>query len=104
MGNKVLDIGNRITEVFGQRQISEIVALLKCDRKEITSVINGRSLPTTERLLSIHEVTGASIDWLLTGEGRKYQTGPRITDQSTEMVSPAMWFAGEERERTGQLL
>ena len=92
-------------EVFGYQQISNIVFRLKSNRDEIDAVINGNALPSTELLLGIHKVTGASIDWLLTGNGTKYMNVLKIVDtQPTEEVAPAMWFAGSEWERSGQLL
>jgi hypothetical protein len=100
-----LEVGRRIMEVFGYQQISNIVFRLKSSHDEIDSVINGNSLPTTELLRGIHRVTGASIDWLLTGQGTKYMNVLQIVDNpSSEPIAPAMWFAGEENERTGQLL
>jgi hypothetical protein len=100
-----LDIGRRIMEVFGYQQISNIVFRLKSNRDEIDAVINGNKLPSTELLLGIHKVTGASIDWLLTGNGAKYMNVLKIVDTgATEEVAPAMWFAGSESERSGQLL
>jgi transcriptional regulator with XRE-family HTH domain len=98
-----LEIGQRIMEVFGYQKISNIVFRLKATHNEIDAVLNGRSLPTTELLLGIQKVTGASIDWLLTGQGSKYINILKIVD-GPETVPPAPWYDGEERERPGPLL
>jgi transcriptional regulator with XRE-family HTH domain len=99
-----LSVGKRITEAFGYRQIPDIAIRLDCELKEIASILNGESLPSAPMLVAIHTATGASIDWLLTGDGLKYDRGVAESDGTLEPVTPAMWFAGEERERTGQLL
>ena len=100
-----LEIGRRIMEVFGYQQISNIVFRLKSNRGEIEAVVNGNELPSTELLLGINRVTGASIDWLLTGRGTKYMNMLKIVDtQQSNDVAPAMWFGGSERDRPGQLL
>lgn len=67
-----LDIGRRVLEVFGFQKISKIVFRLKSTKDEIDQVINGETLPTAELLLSIKKATGASIDWILTGEGPRF--------------------------------
>ena len=99
-----LDVGSRIAEAFGYRQIPDMAARLGCEFKDVAAVVNGEMLPSTPMLIAINAATGASIDWLLTGNGLKYGRGAASTDNAPEPVSPAMWFAGEERERTGQLL
>lgn len=102
-----LDIGRRIMEVFGYQQISNIVFRLKSNKAEINSVINGETLPSTELLLGIHNMTGASIDWLLTGNGSKYlpvllisDHSPvvQIADTSSAPAPPALWFTNREQE------
>ncbi len=80
--NIQFDVGRRLMEVFGYQEISHIVFRLKTTRHEIDNVINGQSLPSTELLLGISKVTGASIDWLLTGIGPKF----RPVDQPIENV------------------
>ena len=102
--SSALDIGKRISEAFGYRQIPEIALQLDCDHFEIAAVMHGEILPSASMLIAINSTTGASIDWLLTGNGTKYGKKGQIADTTPEPVSPAMWFAGEERERTGQLL
>ena len=99
-----LSVGKRITEAFGYRQIPDIAIRLDCEHKEIAAVLNGEMLPSAPMLVAINAATGASIDWLLTGNGLKYGRDAAVSDGTLEPVSAAMWFAGEERERTGQLL
>ncbi|MFM9903547.1 MAG: hypothetical protein ACKVQJ_03120 [Pyrinomonadaceae bacterium] len=97
-----LEIGRRILEVFGYQHISNIVFRLKSNSREIYSVINGETLPSTEMLLGIHKTTGASIDWLLTGNGEKYLPVLQIADHSFEPVPPALWFTNRELEISSQ--
>ena len=67
-----LEIGRRILEVFGFQSLTTIVFRLKSTKREIDEVVNGEMLPTAELLLGIKKVTGASIDWILTGEGLRF--------------------------------
>ena len=95
-----LDIGRRILEVFGYQKISNIVFRLRSTSAEIGAVVNGESLPSTELLLGIHKTTGASIDWLLTGNGTKFLPVLQISDHSPEPVPSGLWFTNDELERT----
>src|SRR3954451_2967607 len=67
-----LEVGRRILEVFGNQSISYIVLRLKANSREVNTVINGESLPSAELLLGIQKMTGASIDWILTGRGQQF--------------------------------
>jgi hypothetical protein len=98
-----LEIGRRIMEVFGYQKISNIVFRLKATHDEIDSVLNGRSLPTTELLLGIQWVTGASIDWLLTGQGSKYINSSKIVE-GLETVFPAPRYEDQKRQQPGATL
>lgn len=93
-----LEIGRRVLEVFGYQPVRKIVFRLRADRDEIDDVINGDELPSTELLLAIHKLTGASIDWLLTGKGEKYVnvviSGPGPLHDA---AAPTLWFTNEER-------
>jgi hypothetical protein len=73
-----LDVGHRILEVFGFQSISKIVFRLRSTAHEINDVINGEALPSVEMLLGIQRITGASIDWLLTGKGDKFLPGEPV--------------------------
>ena len=67
-----LEIGRRILEIFGYQKISSIVFKLRLTADEINAVISGEAMPSVALLLAIHEATGASIHWMVTGKGEKY--------------------------------
>lgn len=98
------EVGKRIIEAFGYRQVPDIAERLECDRRDVTAVINGKAMPPAMMLIAISKATGTSIDWLLTGNGVKYGRSSQADESSAETVTPAMWFAGEERERSPQVL
>ena len=99
-----LDIGRRIMEVFGYQKISHIVFRLKATRDEIDAVLNGKSLPTTELLLGIQKVTGASIDWLLTGEGVKYIRERNADNETIPTASTLVWTSTEDPSKPAHLM
>jgi len=72
-----LEVGQRILEIFGYQEISKIVFRLRSNSREINAVVNGDSLPSAELLLGIQKLTGASIDWILTGNGNKFLPAPQ---------------------------
>ena len=72
-----LEIGQRILEIFGYQEIAKIVFRLRSNSREINAVVNGDSLPSAELLLGIQKLTGASIDWILTGNGNKFLASPQ---------------------------
>ncbi|HEX8637805.1 MAG TPA: helix-turn-helix domain-containing protein [Pyrinomonadaceae bacterium] len=65
------DIGIRIIQAFNYRTDTEIASLLKISNKTVKSFVDGEEFPPTEILLSIHQLTGSSLDWLLTGKEAK---------------------------------
>jgi hypothetical protein len=67
-----LEVGQRILEIFGYQEIAKTVFRLRSNSREINAVVNGDSLPSAELLLGIQKLTGASIDWILTGNGNKF--------------------------------
>ena len=67
-----LEVGQRILEIFGYQEIAKIVFRLRSNSREINAVVDGDSLPSAELLLGIQKLTGASIDWILTGNGNKF--------------------------------
>lgn len=87
-----LAIGQRILEVFGYQKISGIVFRLRSTKREIDGVVNGEKMPTSELLLGIRKVTGASIDWILTGLEPRYVGQVPPLDQAfarnTRLASP----------------
>ena len=66
-----LAVSRRIMDIFNYQSVSKIVFQLKIDAREVHSVVEGDRLPSAEMLLAIQKITGASIDWLLTGAGNK---------------------------------
>jgi hypothetical protein len=95
-----LEIGRRILEVFGYQSISNIVFRLRSTKREIDNVINGETLPTAELLLGIKKATGASIDWILTGEGPKFITPtPRRAAEPRPHESLSLAVINAQRER-----
>lgn len=70
-----LEIGGRILALFGYQKMSNIVFRLRVNSRELAAVINGEHLPSAEMLLGIRKITGASIDWVLTGEGSQFLSG-----------------------------
>jgi len=98
-----LDVGRRVLEVFGYQRISNIVFRLKSTSREINAVVNGESLPSPEILIGIRKTTGASIDWILTGEGRKFARQTGIADQSSQNLSLAVLAARRERKPQNNL-
>jgi hypothetical protein len=90
-----LEIGRRILELFAYQPIRHIVFRLKSTSREIHSVIDGECLPSTELLLGIQRVTGASIDWLLTGKGSKYARVLQIADHAQGTEPSSIWVRSE---------
>lgn len=93
-----LDIGRRILEIFGYQEISKIIFRLKSNSREINEVINGDALPSVELLLGIQKMTGASIDWILTGKGNKFLDQPKAV-----IYPPATtrrWAIDDDEPRT----
>lgn len=73
-----LEIGGRILELFGYQKLSTIVFRLRIHKRELSAVINGEQMPSAEMLLGIRHITGASIDWILTGEGNKFLPNEKL--------------------------
>ena len=73
-----VDIGLRIQEAFDYDTVSDIATMLRASTENVSSLVEGRSLPTTELLLGVRKLTGVSADWLLTGEGPKFVAGSAV--------------------------
>lgn len=65
-------IYERIKEAFATKNSAEIARQLGFGKHLAYRWRDGVSLPTTETLLKIYELTGCSLHWLLTGEGEKH--------------------------------
>ncbi|HQZ97227.1 MAG TPA: hypothetical protein PLP21_12975 [Pyrinomonadaceae bacterium] len=100
-----LNIGRRILEIFGYQSIANIVFRLRSTRREIDDVVNGETLPTAELLLGIKKATGASIDWILTGEGPKFITPTaRPSAESRPEQNLALAVIATHRDRDSSLI
>ena len=87
-----LGVGQRLLELFGNQDIANLVFRLRSTPREISSVIHGDVLPSVEMLLGIRKITGASIDWLLTGEGSKFGTADaKASEREASPVDFAPW-------------
>jgi hypothetical protein len=96
-------IGRRVLEIFGYRSISSIVFRLKSTSREVRSVVSGGKLPSAELLLAIAHTTGASIDWLLTGEGTKYLHSEEERTATITILRPRRRARNNaQRSRVGQ--
>ena len=73
-----VEIGIRLQEAFDYDSVPDIAISLRAGIDIVSSLIDGRSIPTTELLLGVRKLTGVSVDWLLTGEGPKFVAGPAI--------------------------
>lgn len=82
------DIGERILSLFGYQKLSSIVFRLRISSRELTDVLEGEEMPSVEMLLGIQRMTGASIDWILTGEGGRFvPTTKTKNSKQEEMVT-----------------
>ncbi|MBK7392326.1 MAG: hypothetical protein IPI64_03365 [Chloracidobacterium sp.] len=74
----------RFIEACGTAEPSKVRLLLNISYQAAKNYLNGR-LPQTEVLIKIAERTSCSIDWLLTGRGKKFLDGssPQNTPVST---------------------
>lgn len=85
-----LAVAQRILEVFGNQDISNIVFRLRSTRREIDAVLDGTILPSCEMLMGIRRITGVSLDWLLTGEGEPFPV--RIESPMVDMPSAGIAY------------
>jgi len=69
----------RFAEVCGTGRASKIQRLLNIPYQSAKNYLNGR-LPRPEVLMLISDRTGCSIDWLLTGRGKKFINEPAAVD------------------------
>lgn len=91
-----LEINQRILEVFYFAADKEIAFLLQTHISKIKSFTERGEFPSTEILLLINKVTGASIDWILTGKGTKYSDPLKmpiiLPDKSFNSIASAQTF------------
>src|SRR5512135_722892 len=61
------EIGGRIRELRGRERQKDWAAKIGCDQGYISQVENGVTKPSLAFLKAVSHMTGASIDWILTG-------------------------------------
>lgn len=69
----------RLIEACGTSKPSEIQHLLGVSHQAAVNYLAGR-LPSADILIQISDRTSLSIDWLLTGRGKKFCKGSRRQD------------------------
>src|SRR5438067_2329597 len=65
------DFIRRFIDIFGTSRPAEVARLLDIPYQSAKNYLNGR-VPSAAALVSISEITSCSIDWLLTGRGKKF--------------------------------
>jgi phage repressor protein C with HTH and peptisase S24 domain len=71
---KNIEFIKRFIEACGSSEASDIQRLLNIPYQSAKNYLEGR-FPNSDKLILISEVTGSSIDWLLTGRGKKFLDG-----------------------------
>lgn len=69
----------RLIDACGSSKVTEVQDLLGVQYQTARNYLAGR-VPTAEMLLRISERTSCSIDWLLTGRGKKFVDGALEVD------------------------
>jgi len=82
------DIGERILSLFGYQKLANVVFRLRIDSHELSAVIDGDELPSVEMLLGIQKITGASIDWILTGKGSQFLPNETLMIRPPQTLPP----------------
>lgn len=73
------DFIRRFIEICGTSKPAEVARLLNIPYQSAKNYLNGR-VPNAAALVSLSEITSCSIDWLLTGRGKKFPDDARSTD------------------------
>ena len=73
------DFASRLADVCGTTEAAKIQRLLNIPYQSAKNYLNGR-VPQPQVLVLISDRTGCSIDWLLTGRGKKFLHGHVSTD------------------------
>ncbi len=79
------EIGRRIRELRGKQRQKDWATKIGCDQGYISQVENGVTKPSLAFIKGVVSITGASIDWILTGRGpgigeKGVQVGPYRDD------------------------
>jgi transcriptional regulator with XRE-family HTH domain len=86
IGRQLKGLWDRINEAFDGANPSKIAQKLELGRHAVYKWRDGKSQPTLENLIRIRLETNSSLDWLLTGEGRRGLSGK----ESTGEISPKL--------------
>ena len=81
--NKNVEFVERFVEACGTSEPAQIQRLLNISYQSAKNYLQGR-LPQPDILISIATHTSCSIDWLLTGRGKKF------ADESTSQGAPIL--------------
>ena len=73
------EFASRFADICGSSEAAKVQRLLNIPYQSAKNYLNGR-LPQAEVLILISERTGCSIDWLLTGRGKKFLSGHATPD------------------------
>ncbi len=65
------EIGRRIRALRGPERQKDWASKIGCDQGYISQVENGVTKPSLAFLRGVVSITGASIDWMLTGRGQR---------------------------------
>ena len=85
--NKNPEFVERFVEACGTAEPARIQRLLNIPYQSAKNYLHGR-LPQTEILISIAKRTSCSIDWLLTGRGKKF--ADELPTQGTPILTGQM--------------
>jgi transcriptional regulator with XRE-family HTH domain len=80
----------RFKEAFNHRSNAEIARRCKVNEATIKLCVDGERLPTPDTLILIQRQTGISLDWLLTGKGKR-------------LIEPGNLFTEAEEAEIGEL-
>src|SRR5512143_624334 len=95
------EIGRRIRELRGKERQKDWAAKIGCDQGYISQVENGVTKPSLAFLKAVSNMTGTSIDWVLTGAktpkvtseaaagGAEYSSGAVFEDSTLDELSRA---------------
>lgn len=67
--NNYTAIGERIDSLVPVRQRGKFAAQLGISKQTLQNYVEGKRAPQVETLIRLQQLTGVSIDWLLTGAG-----------------------------------
>jgi phage repressor protein C with HTH and peptisase S24 domain len=76
---------DRVLYIINQyKSVSNLARLIKLSESVVRKWRDGKSDPSRENLLSLANVSGVSIEWLVAGTGAIYPNGTDLTSDSEE--------------------